>query len=944
MVKSLVNKFGRLRVLGYTSGSGNTAWAALEQERELNKTFEGCPYEIVGIFSDNPESKSVSKAIEHGIPYVALSIRDFYKERNKPLNDMEVRREYDKAARNLFENFKPDIIMLAGYVWAVSEEITKRYLMLNCHPGDLTLEKEGNRILAGANGIKSAFEHELMELRASAHLVTSEVDGGPVLVTSPPINVDYSLHADGEERFRYYLKLVNEQSRLVGAWALLEIASESFQIDDEGKLLYKEIPVSHGIKLESWDQYRSSAKINKSKMFSPKSIVVIGASNKDGIGKAVINNIINGGFNGKVYAVNVRGESVGEVPGYKSVMDIEEEVEMAVIALPSRFALNVIEECGRKGVTAINCVAAGFKETGDEGKKLEDEIMKVVYKYSMRMTGPNCMGTINTAEGVSMNATILGTTLKKGNVAMVTQSGALAAAFTDLADELAVGYSHIISLGNQADINVCDCLSELETDENTRVILLYLETINDYKRFRNIVSKMKTPIIVLKSGRTSVGASAASSHTGSMVGNDDIVDALISQSGAIRVESLEDAYLLAMTLSKVDFPKGNRVGIVTNTGGIGILATDALIDNGFDLPNLPEEVSKELKDHLYPEASANNPVDLIAAAPSNHYNIALRMMSNTGLYDSIIVTCVPPATVNTKQVAEAIIETLRDLNLPVMTCFLESAVNGGAKEVFRKGNIPTFDYPEKMADILGYMKRETPSLNFVDNNISMDKNFEVKNILENNKGKYLTISDAQYVLENYGIKMALSGYVKNIEDIDKLNLSYPIVAKIDHPEIIHKSDVGGVQLDIKDTNELEKLFYEWNKKFKGLEGIFVQEQISGKHEIIIGAVSDSVAGHGLIIGAGGILVEVLKDISYGHVPVSEDTANDMISDLKISKLLEGHRGEEPVDLELLKSVLLKVNNLILDHNNIEELDINPLVYSIDKDCFIGLDARIKVCK
>lgn len=680
----------------------------------------------------------------------------------------------------------------------------------------------------------------------------------------------------------------------------------------------------------------------KMKLVAPHSIAVLGASSKQGIGRAIIDNLVSMGYKGNLYAVNLRGEYVGNIKGYTSVMNIPDIVDTAIISLPSRAVLEVVEECGQKGVKGLICISAGFKEIGDSESELK--LLDIVNRYGMCMIGPNCMGVVNTDPEYSMNATINPNKPKVGNIAMLTQSGALGAAFMDFADSLGVGFSIIVSTGNQADMNVCDFLEIVKEDKYTKVVLLYLEGIKEPERFRSIVRKMSKPVVVLKSGRTSAGAKAAGSHTGSLAGDDAIADAILRQSGCIRANSLEDAFLLTMTLSKIDALKGSRIGIVSNTGGVGILMADALTERGFELPPLPQEDIEKLKPILLPEASIRNPMDIVAPATPAMYEAGVSTMIESGEYDAVVVTCVPAATVGTFDIATAIGPTLKKSPIPIMTCFYGPIAAAAGKHVIQEYGIPFFDFPEKMAEMLEYIKPKE-NFNRTKRNYSFDaaKLAECKNILRNTSSKsFLAMKDAETLLSFAGIQTATSGYIETVKDIEYLSVTYPVVAKIDHPNIVHKSDVGGVRLNITDSNELKAVFNEFSAKFKGLRGVFVQEQVIGNIEMIVGAVFDSALGHAILVGQGGTMVELYKDVAFGHVPVTENDVAEMISRLKYNKVLDGYRGGKPADVPQLEDIVTRINYLLQLFPEIKELDINPLIFDGNRKHFIAVDFRIRV--
>lgn len=936
---------GKLRVLGYCSGSGNTLWKAYELQKQLEQTPEGSPFEIVGIFADKPDSKAVATAQAYGVPYVAVDIRQYYADRNKPLKDREVRAEFDREVLEQVEQFQADMILLAGYVWATTDAVLDRYTVVNVHPADLAVTGEdGHRLLAGANGIKSAFSYDMDYLRASSHIATKELDAGPLLVRSPKVPVDYTLHTDEEERFRYYLKLVNEQARLVGARTVLELALGNFTVDDDGHLYYKGAPAPTGLCFESWEENKPFFERDRTKLFYPDSVAVIGASSRPGMGNAIVHNMLELGYTGRLYAVNRKAEPVHGVLGYSSVLDIPDTIDTAVLAVPSGGVLGVAEECGRKGVKAMICITAGFREVGGEGVERERKLLEIVDRYNMCMTGPNCMGLANTSDRVRLSATILDKSPRKGHVAFLTQSGALGASLIDFADELDVGFSVVVSLGNMANTNPCDLLPMLEADENTRIICMYMETLPEPYRFERVMKGITKPVIMVKSGRTAAGAKAASSHTGSLACNDSVADALLRKCGVIRAENLEDAFLLASAMSKMPRIRGNRVGIISNAGGLGTLTTDVLVKYGFTLPELSAEEQAALAPQLLPEASTHNPLDLVAPAPPAHYAAAAHAMIDSGRYDAIIVDCVPPALVDTGEVAQAMVDILKSTDIPIFSCFFGPNLGARGRKVMKEGGIPTFSFPDQMVRTMAYMV-EKPKLPGMDHapSLRLDERIEAREIMARTApGTYLTPDDCFRLLSLYGVPVAANAYLACGEDPDLLNIPYPVVAKVDHPDIIHKSDVGGVRLNLQNAGQLRELMREWEVKFPGLRGIQIQQQVRGSLEMIIGASEDPALGHSILTGLGGTLVEVLKDVAFGHVPLSGTDAEEMLSTLQCAKLLDGYRGSKGIDREAFKRILYGVNDLLLDFPEIAEMDINPLIFDADRNAFFAVDARIRL--
>ncbi len=936
---------GKMRVVGFASGSGNTLWKVLELQKELEKSPEGSPFEVVGVFSDNPQSKAIETAEKYGFPHVSLNLRQYHKDRNAPLKDRTVRAMFDAEVLKLIEPFQPDLILLAGYVWATTDAVVDTYRVVNVHPADLSVEKDGHRLYAGAHGIRDALDADADTLHSSSHIATKKLDGGPLLMISPPVPVDKALGLKGDEGERHYLSAVNRQSRAIAARTIWEIARGAFQEDEQGNVYYKNEPAPHGVRLASWDNNIPLYMRPMDAFVKPRSVAVIGASAKGGIGHAIVRNLAAGGFTGQVFAVNRRGENVMDVPGYTTVLDIAEPVDMAVLAVPSSAVIQAASECGEKGVKALVCISAGFKEVGSEGLAREKELLAVVNHYNMRLLGPNCMGIANTDPEVSLFANILQSAPPRGGIGFVTQSGALGAAMVDYAESMGLGFSIIASLGNQADITSNDLLPLLIDDEQTKVVLLYLEAITEPARFCDLIRQAvrKKPVVVIKAGRTAAGAQAASSHTGSLAGNDQVADALLAQAGAIRVKTLSEAFTLAAALSVMPKVKGNRVGVVTNAGGPGILVADMLHDHGFELPLLPVGTREALGQELLPEASTGNPVDLVAPAPPEHYALAVKAMADSGLYDALLLICVPPATIDTGKVAEAVQTELKNIQIPVLSSFFGPTLGSGGRRVMIEGSIPSFGFPEETVITLAQM-RDHPVAAAVDAGSKPNKlnpNLRLS-IADYERGSYLPNPISRDFLTAYGFEFAHTVMLKPGEEQIERVQSYPVVLKIVHPDITHKTDVGGVVMNIQSQQELEKAVAAMLERFPGSEGVEVQEQIPAGQEVIIGAVRDGSLGHGIMIGFGGTAVEVYQDITFGYAPVSHEQAMEMIRRLCGYPILKGFRGAKGINLEKLADLIARVGWLVMDMPQISEMDLNPLIYDSNKDRFVVVDCRIRL--
>ena len=458
------------------------------------------------------------------------------------------------------------------------------------------------------------------------------------------------------------------------------------------------------------------------------------------------------------------------------------------------------------------------------------------------------------------------------------------------------------------------------------------------------MARMTKPVIVVKSGRTAKGAAAASSHTGSLAGNDSVADALLKKCGVIRAENLEDAFLLASSMTKMPRLHGNRVGIISNAGGLGTLTTDALVKYVFELPELDPDERAALAPQLLPEASTHNPLDLVAPAPPAHYAIAAHAMIDSGKYDAIIVDCVPPATVDTGEVAQAMVDILKSTSIPIFSCFFGPTLGAAGRAVMKKGGIPTFSFPDQMVRTMRYMVEPAPAEKSVyDCHISAEARTEARRLMDfAAPDAYLPAEDCFRLLRLYNIPMAQSPYLPVGGSAEALALDYPVVAKVDHPDIIHKSDVGGVRLGLANAQELDALLAEWTEKFPGLRGIQVQQQISGSLEMIIGASVDPALGHSILTGLGGTLVEIFKDVSFGHVPLAPQDPERMLRSLRCYPLLEGYRGSTKANTAQFRQILMQVNQLLLDFPAIREMDINPLIFDEARGAFCAVDARIRL--
>lgn len=706
-------------------------------------------------------------------------------------------------------------------------------------------------------------------------------------------------------------------------------------------------------------------------IFRPRSVAVIGASRKPGsIGAAIFQNLLSRGFTGPVYPVNPHADSVAAVKTYPTIEDVPGDVDLAVIVIPAPFVIDAIEACGRKGVRAAVVITAGFKEVGDEGRKREDSLLASARRHGIRLIGPNCMGVLNTEADVSLDATFAPVWPPAGHVAFSTQSGALGLSILQLASHLHVGISQFASVGNKADVSGNDLLEFWETDPNTHIILLYLESFGTPQRFIESARRItrKKPIIAVKSGRSAAGARAASSHTGSLAGPDAAVDALCRQSGVIRVNTMEELFDVAMLLAHQPVPAGNRVGVITNAGGPAIMASDALEGQGLVVPDLTPETEAALHAFLPAEASTRNPVDMIASASPEAFERAVELVSADPNVDSVLAIYVPPIVTHPVDIAQAIVrgamaaarraETTGEKAKPVASCFLGSH---GVPEGLRteaECNIPSYSFPEAAAISLSHAVEygewlettpgEVPTFEDIDPKRASDI---IQSALDTTTGRaWLTPDRVHELLTVYGIPLVEEGTAKTADEAASIarRLGFPVAVKLVSDSITHKSDVRGVRLNVQDEQSVRDAFAGIESRLRELgrlddmQGVSVQRMVKQGVEAIVGVTRDSSFGPIVMFGLGGVYVEVLQDVAFRVPPLTDQDARNLVREVRGYPLLEGYRGAAPGDVLAIENTLLRVSQLVRNHPEIAEMDLNPIkVLEPGQGC-VAVDARIAV--
>ena len=696
--------------------------------------------------------------------------------------------------------------------------------------------------------------------------------------------------------------------------------------------------------------------MTNSVFLSPKSIAIIGASDKEGsVGRAITNNIMKG-YKGTIYPISPTRETVFGKKAYKSVLDVPGKVDLAVVVTKNTIVPSVLEECGKKKLRGAIVITAGFKEVDEEGAKLEQKLKDIAKKYKLQIIGPNCLGVMNLEPQTMMNSTFLKITPKSGEIALVSQSGAICAALVEDASAQGIGFSAVISMGNKADMSEIDILKMLAEHKQTKVIVIYLEDMGNGQEFlkvcKDITRKKKKPVLVLKSGRSPEGAKAAMSHTGALMGSDEIYDALLKQSGAIRVDTMEELFDYATAFSKQPLPMNGDLVIVSNAGGPAIISTDACSKLGIKMAKI-EEIRKKIDAVIPPWGSSRNPVDIVGDADFKRFENVLNEVLKHKNVGSVISMCTPSATLNYDKLAEVIVSMSKKYKKTMLASLMGLDEGITNREILAKGDVPYYTYAEGSIRALKAMLTFT---NWVKNSPGKITKFNVKKntvkkILDNakkEKRSALLEEEGQEILRAYGFPLPASKLAKSKKEAVAASkkIGYPVVLKIASPQIIHKSDAGGVKVNLQNPKDVENAFdtiiknaKKYNKK-ADIKGVLVVEMVKGGKEMIIGSKLEPGFGPVVMLGMGGIYVEVLKDVTFKLAPMTNIEADDMISSIKTKKILEGVRGEKPSDIKKLSECIQRLSQLVSDFNEIKELDMNPvLVMEKNKGCKV-LDVRI----
>ena len=695
---------------------------------------------------------------------------------------------------------------------------------------------------------------------------------------------------------------------------------------------------------------------NLTKLFNPKVVAIVGASAKKGsVGYSLMNNIIASGFDGIVYPINPIRTNVLGVKAYPRLEDVPDKIDLTIIATPAHTVPDIVESCGIIGVSGVLLISAGFAEAGEEGKKLMKQIAETIRRYKMRLIGPNCLGFIKPS--IKLNASFASKMALPGKIAFISQSGALCTAILDWSIKQNVGFSHFVSIGSMMDVSFHDLIDYFGSDPLTNSIVIYMESLTDARSFMSAARAFarNKPIIVLKAGKSTEGAQAAMSHTGSLAGNDFVFDAAFKRAGVIRVDTIDELFNIAQSLAMQPKPSNNRLAIVTNAGGPGVIATDTLVAKGGKLAELSEETISELNKHLSPNWSKGNPVDVLGDAGPKQYSKAVELCAKDKNVDGILIILTPQAMTNPTEVAREVAAVAKNCRKTVLASWMGADDIEKGQKLLEANNIPSYQTPENAVKCFMQMYNYSRNLSILHETPSQIPHQFTPNKLANqklikqvfgDKRTIMTEFEAKQFLANYDIPVIENGLAKTEGEAIALAevIGYPLVMKIASPDILHKTDVGGVILNILNEDEAKvaynKIMDSSRKKVPDadIKGVFVEQMMKRKYELIIGCKKDPIFGPTIVFGMGGVAVEVFKDTTIGLPPLNMALAMRIIEDTKIYKLIKGYRGMPGADITSIQFLLYKFAYLLMDFPQILEIDINP--FGVDERGGVVLDAKV----
>lgn len=695
------------------------------------------------------------------------------------------------------------------------------------------------------------------------------------------------------------------------------------------------------------------------KFFNPKSVAIVGASQKKGkVGYEILASIINAGYKGKIFPVNLKAAPIEGLKCYPDLESIGQIPDIVVIVVPAKIVPAVMQQCAKVGVKSVVIITAGFKEVGRAGRELEQQVVQIAKQAKIRVIGPNCLGVIVPAN--KLNASFGGDLPIAGATGYISQSGALLTAVLDMANANGIGFSKLVSIGNKADVDELDVIKALGSDPDSKVIAGYLESITDGNAFVSEAERIShdKPILLIKSGRTSAGAKAASSHTGSLAGGETAYECVFERAGIIRCDSIKQQFDYAQAFANQPLPGGASVAVITNAGGAGIMAADAIEQRGLTFAKLTDETIDRLAAKLPPAANLYNPIDILGDALVDRYELALDVVLDDPNVDIVLLLLTPQAMTESSATAEAVVRIAREkTSKPILACFLGAGKVADAIEILQEGKVPHYDCPESavatikvVTDYVRWRSRPKRIVKLFPVNRRKVENIVERHLRQGIRG--IGEAESKEILEAYGFVTPKGSVATTSEQAVNIaqQLGYPVVLKIWSPDIVHKSDIGGVKISLNNAQEVMDAFdlmmYRIPKELPeaNILGVLVQEMCSGGKEVVLGMSRDPHFGPLMMFGMGGTMIEVLKDVSFHLAPLTAEEAKQMLISTNTYQMLKGVRGEEGVDIEAIAEGLQRLSQLVTEFPQIQELDINPYVVGPEGTTPVAVDARISVEK
>ncbi|MCS7303523.1 MAG: acetate--CoA ligase family protein [Thermoguttaceae bacterium] len=693
-------------------------------------------------------------------------------------------------------------------------------------------------------------------------------------------------------------------------------------------------------------------------IFSPKSVAVVGVTATPGtVPYDIFYNILTSGYRGTLYPVAPGKRSICAVRAYRYVIDIDDQVDLAVIVFPAEVVDRALEQCGKKGIKAAIVISAGFREIGPEGVRREERLKAICAEYGISLIGPNCLGVINTDPAVRLNASFARRMPLAGRIAFLSQSGALCTAVLDYAREKQIGFSKFVSFGNKAGVTETDLLDYLHQDPQTDVILLYLEELREGRKLVEVARRVTRgpnakPILAIKSGRTPQGADAAASHTGSLASEDPICDAVFQEAGIVRVNTIEEMFNAAILYAYQPMPQGNRLAIVTNAGGPGVMATDAAVSMGLAVPRLSETTQQRLRESLPATANVKNPVDVIGDARADRYQAALRHVLDDPQIDQVLVILTPQSMTDIEAIAHGIVGMAKNASKPIACSFMGAEDVAPGIRVLQDAHVPHYLLPEWACAAMAAVQRIRTwrALELDEPEPLPVDQAAAASILDQAPPGYLEEPEALAVLAAYGLPVPPHRLCTSPEEAAEFaeQIGYPVVLRVVSPQVVHKWDVGGVRLNLQNSEAVRSAFTQMLQSVRQavpqaeIRGAVVRRMIPPGHEVILGAKRDPSFGPVIMFGLGGLYVELFKDVTFALAPVSRHSAQRMLQHVKAFKLLEGLRGSPPADVENIRECIQRLSQLVADFPRISELDVNPLIVGPRDRGNMVADVRIRL--